>query len=686
MKKIFTFLSFVSLFSLQGFTQSYYYLSGTGSSEPYVTSLPEEYDIILTADREDASSQVDEVLSTEQTIPFTFTFGGSDYTKYKLSDNGYITFDLTETTSNSTNVTLPSSSAPTNSIMAFWDNLEFEQYQGFLFAAVSYTSGVAPNRTHVIKWFQANHVDRDAELNELLYLGIALHENGSFDIIHEGSLIPNGGKDITESATIGYNIDDSDGVTIEGPSATFPTIAANDASDDKVYSFFPGPRKGLDIGIVATEMDDAAALSKNEPLSIVTAVRNYGTTAITSLDLNYTVNNGSVVTDNYITNIAPGEIKSFTHQTSWTPTSAGDFTIAIYTSNPNGGTDEDVENDNGVEFVKVYENVADRTPLYEIFTSSTCGPCTPGNANFENVVRGKEDECTFIKYQQNFPSTGDPYANAESVNRRGFYGVNSIPRMQIDGGWDGNANSFSSSLHEEAVDLFSLVTINASFDKWAQEVSANIEVSALEDVGNVSIYAAVIETITDKNVKTNGETEFTHVFKRFMSGFEGEEVSLAKGASISKSYNVVFQGDYRLPSNGQQASWINVNTEHSVENFENLSVLVWVQDNSTLQVLQSAYAEELNLNVRNLEVLDLNVYPNPASDMVNVVLKLDSYSPAKISLTNAMGTVVNSETINNLNIGSNSLTVNLADQSNGVYFLTVETETGINTQKITVSH
>jgi len=56
--------------------------------------------------------------------------------------------------------------------------------------------------------------------------------------------------------------------------------------------------------------------------------------------------------------------------------------------------------------------------------------------------------------------------------------------------------------------------------------------------------------------------------------------------SINKSHT--FQGTYALPPDA--GSPTNHSTEHSVEEFEDLMVLVWVQDNTTKKVLQSAWA------------------------------------------------------------------------------------------------
>ncbi len=44
----------------------------------------------------------------------------------KVSDNGYITFDLTTTASVNTPTALPDAGGPNNAIYAFWSNVELK--------------------------------------------------------------------------------------------------------------------------------------------------------------------------------------------------------------------------------------------------------------------------------------------------------------------------------------------------------------------------------------------------------------------------------------------------------------------------------------------------------------------------------------------------------------------------------
>ena len=73
------------------------------------------------------------------------------------------------------------------------------------------------------------------------------------------------------------------------------------------------------------------------------------------------------------------------------------------------------------------------------------------------------------------------------------------------------------------------------------------------------------------------------------------------------SVTYTFQGNYRLPSNGQAANIIDHTKEHSVENFENLRAVVWIQDGNKA-VHQSSYAFDKS-DICNIKTITANTVP-----------------------------------------------------------------------------
>lgn len=70
-------------------------------------------------------TDADDTLSATQTLPFTFSFFGANVTQYKVSSNGWLSFDTTLTDpAPSSPVNMPDVGAPNSVIAGFWDDLQ----------------------------------------------------------------------------------------------------------------------------------------------------------------------------------------------------------------------------------------------------------------------------------------------------------------------------------------------------------------------------------------------------------------------------------------------------------------------------------------------------------------------------------------------------------------------------------
>lgn len=478
------------------------------------------------------------------------------------------------------------------------------------------------------------------------------------------------------------------------------------------------------------------------PITITGSLVNLGSETITSFDINYEIDGGTAVTAPITgVSIPFGGQYSFTHPTAYTPTATGTFEVTAYASNLNGGPDAIPANDEVMKSFLVYDIAVQRVPLFEIFTSSTCPPCLPGNESYHNIVDAKPDyEFVSVKLQQDFPGTGDPYATNELVARRNYYGVNSIPRMEIDGGWDGNANDFTNALYNDALANPAFTFLHATYelDVATQSVSVNVEGLPVEDyeAGTYKLHVAIIENETSQNVKTNGETEFLEVAKKMVPDNNGTTIaSLTALTPYTFSTTYTFNGSFRLPTNGQAANRINHATEHSVEEFSDLRVVVWIENETTRTVLQAFNAvnpldsdndgtpdevennlgtnsndaisvpdtdgdgqgdwkevsagtnpldaTSVGINELNFE-MELAVSPVPASNVLNVSFTLESEEDVNLSLISVDGRIVASRTLNNIKDVQTSFDV--SSMTNGVYFLEIETIEGVTSRKFVVNH
>jgi len=588
--------------------------------------------------------------SSVETIPFSFSFNGNAVTSYKASSSGVVTFSTSATTAPSyTSSALPSASIPNNSVCVWGiegtggnDNI------------VTQTFGTAPNRQHWI--FFASYTKGNA----WTYWSVVLEEttNKIYIVDQRHASTVNG-------ISAGIQIDASTAYTVAG-SPNLASAAGGDATptDNVYYEFIPGTQPQYDLS--ATSQSVSAFLNfSNAPFNITGELTNYGSAAVTSFDLNYTVNGGSPVTAPITANLASYGSYNFTHPTAWNPSATGTYNIEVWATNINGNPDENTANDRINFTVNVVDNFAVRQTLMEVFTSSTCPPCRPGNENMDLNVVPNITDYTIVKYQQDFPGAGDPYVTPEAVNRRGYYGINSIPRMEIDGQWDQNAASLTVPIFNQfqAIPAFLDFTINKA-EVANSTVDIDYDVNILEDypAGNYRVQTVVVENRTTGNVANNGETEFFYVMMDMMPDENGSPISgLTKGNTINITETADLASSF-------------------VEEFYDLKVVVWVENTQTKEVMNSAWATIVQtVGTEENALASASIYPNPAQDFFTI--ELGDRSNFTVEVVNTTGQQVLVADYQE----TQSATINTSTLSPGVYMVNVISGNEKTTQRVVIS-
>jgi len=236
-----------------------------------------------------------------------------------------------------------------------------------------------------------------------------------------------------------------------------------------------------------------------------------------------------------------------------------------------------------------------RYTLLEVFSSSTCPPCNPGNLRLKTVLEendAQNGKYTLIKYQMSWPAPGDPYYTAEGGSKRSLYNVNGVPSLFMDGGPNVDPRYLNHSQLLEKQAEPSYVEISGKYNVIGQTVYTKIDIRPTDEItggNNLRLFVAIVEKSTINNKKNNGETQFFQVMKKFMPGANGTVLSrLYADEPVTKEFTWEFKGDYRLPANA--SSPINHNIEHSIEDFDNLEVIAWIQNINTKYVFNSGTA------------------------------------------------------------------------------------------------
>jgi len=90
------------------------------------------------------------------------------------------------------------------------------------------------------------------------------------------------------------------------------------------------------------------------------------------------------------------------------------------------------------------------------------------------------------------------------------------------------------------------------------------------------------------------------------------------------------------------------------------------------------------VSIKEIEnINDLSVYPNPASDRLNIKFNTSTADDFNITIYNVTGQEVYKEKLNNF-IGSYNNEININDFAQGVYLMQVKSSKGAVTQKVVV--
>jgi hypothetical protein len=495
--------------------------------------------------------------------------------------------------------------------------------------------------------------------------------------------------DPTQNLYIGYEVTYTD-----GGNSSFPLSVANGNETKQGWILSNGTVTNLTdlydyvfmIKAIASAEDSPANeiamqlisvpsyLEKGETQFIQGVVKNLGIMPLTSFTLKYSVD-GTTSSPYHVTgvNIAPNAVYTVTHPDQVTFDKTKSYMLSVSVSKPNE-TDDELSNNTKSMTVQVYSSIVQRVLLHESFTSSTCGPCKAGNQKLESVLNNADEtKWVNIRYQMSWPTPGDPYYTEEGGVRQGYYEVNSVPYLVVDGlRYNNPPNAYSNSIFNQLEEAPAIVGLSGVAETDSKTVGTKITITPATSMNtqNLRLFAAIVEKRTTKNIKSNGESEFLYVMKKFMTNVAGDPIgNFVDGESQAMNLNYTFNGDYRLPANAN--SPINHAINHSVEDFKNLMVVYWIQDIRTKEVYQAGKTDAtFKTGIDLIRKADATACIYDGSLYINsdaAVLNIDIYNIAgrKVLSTATGDKVVPVETL-----------------PHGVYVVKVKTTQGDETVKV----
>ncbi len=598
--------------------------------------------------------------SSSQTIPFSFTFNGSTVTSFRASTTGLVTFTANPSTPGANHSILPSSNVPDNTIcvwgLGYTGSSSNDKIIKKLF-------GTAPNRQLWISWASYNNQALGSKC--WTYWSVVLEETSNRVYIVDQ-------RNSTSSScafglTLGLQYSSTSALMVSG-SPNIPPKAGTSKTpyDNKYYEFIPGTRPQYDLAVDYIQTNQYQ--TSNTQVEIRGIIKSYGSTTVTSYDINYTIDNGPVQVEHVTgTSIPMYSDEWYFHDSIWFPT-VGTYNLKVWASNINGQTDQNPYNDTLKKVIEVMGVFVPRIGVHEVFTSANSDECKGVHDTLDNVFALHPGAYTYINYAM--PT--DIYTTTDGQARATMYGADSVPDMYLNGTVNIDPKYYTENLFNDNLSPAYLnITPTVSMSGNTITVSAAILPfpAWTNPTDPMKIHIAVVEKTTTGNVGSNGETKFYNILRKMLPDANGTpQASFTPGlyVNISKSYTFA---------------------ANEVENLSNLQAIVFVQNSVTHEIYQSAFIavpNAINQSTGNQDGIT-KLFPNPAMEYSQLDYFTQNAAEVSLSVYDANGRLVMDNAAHKVAAGNHQTIIDTRNFAQGIYFVKLNIDNKLYYSKLVVN-
>ncbi len=429
------------------------------------------------------------------------------------------------------------------------------------------------------------------------------------------------------------------------------------------------------------------------PITVAGVLTNTGGLAITALNLNYSINGGAAVTQNLTgLNILSLTNYNFSHSTIWTPSSiAGAYTVKIWASSINGNAT--LLSDTLTKIVNTLTTLVYRKVVLEEYTGIHCQYCPDGHKRANDYKAMHPNDVFLINIHEGsyaVPAAGEPdfrtaFGTALSqqtalagypsgtINRHVFspYTTTALNR----GEWAANGNIILTMPTYVTLGITAsvnastrLLTVNTTGNYLANGPALNMMNVALVQNNVLGPQTAGI-TWNPTQVLPDGVTYIHgHMLRHLITGQWGDSILVTtSGTNRVKTYT------YTLP-----ATINGVNLD-----IYNIEVVAFISEGNQEIVTGAEYLLPASVQEVNNGV-DFNVYPNPASDNMQINFNLNETKKVEIKIYNNLGAIVFTSNEGQLISGNHTLEISVSDLAKGIYYMNLKAGENTISKKIVI--
>lgn len=432
-------------------------------------------------------------------------------------------------------------------------------------------------------------------------------------------------------------------------------------------------------------------------ISLGGTIFNNGLSTITSFALNYREGSGPVITDNITgLNVPPFTSSPFSAITPFTlPATLGDYNLNFWAELPG---DTNHLNDNAATVLTTVTHMPVKKILAEEGTGTWCGWCPRGAVYMDSLANNFYKSSFSLVAVHNADTMTVPAYDAKIDSI-----VSGYPSVAIDRRQEVDPNKLI-NVYNQQKDYFGYADIVLSYlpatgNNYALKVSVT---PVINMAGDYRLALALTENYVS-GVSAAWEQENYYSFQMGNIPLTGAgldwQAEPKKVPASKMHYNHVARGIFPDP-NGDFGSLPATMTAGTTYNYTfNIPLETWWDRSNdkmhaVVMLIRNADGHVLNSNntvVPPLGISDVDaginhlaVYPNPANDKAYINFTLAEKSTVQIKVTDALGRVMNSISKPGMENGAHKLGIDLSTLSNGIYNVTVQTEKGNISTRLSV--
>ncbi|MBN4065824.1 choice-of-anchor J domain-containing protein [Candidatus Amoebophilus asiaticus] len=420
-------------------------------------------------------------------------------------------------------------------------------------------------------------------------------------------------------------------------------------------------------------------------------IENFGSTTIISMDLSWSDGTNTTVDNLVGLNITPYSIYNYSSTVQFNASTAGTYSILVWTSNPNGTNDQDQTNDSLSQLGAISNGItASKTLLIEEFTGAWCGACPDGHWVID-TLKEKYSNVIDVRIHSGDDMTLNVTADLETTYPS-FWPAGLLDRIPYN-----TSDGTLIALHRKdwpektAERLNSSTPVIVDIEKTWTDASREIDITITAKfvdyaVGDVRFLAYIAESnITGTGDGYDQRNFFNSVAGSKFFGLGDPIVGYVHNDVVRDAPLGVWGLSDVIPSTVSPGDSFSTNFKYTVpSNYKE----------SDIRIIASVYVHSSDINERDVlnsqtrtlwttgleekpkeavEASTINsIYPNPVNDIASVKFTLVKPASVKVHIFNILGERLSTVKEGKFTKGAHYVYFTASKLPAGMYFISID--------------